>query len=62
MRKEAFFDPIKDELDTLLDPRSFVGRAPEQVDTFLKEWVEPALNDKELKDAVTNGVKVELNV
>ncbi len=28
VRKGAYFDPIKDELDALLDPRSFIGRAP----------------------------------
>jgi adenylosuccinate lyase len=31
------------ELKELADPREFVGRAPEQVDRFLEEWVEPVL-------------------
>ena len=31
------------ELEELMDPRRFVGRAPEQVDRFLESWVEPAL-------------------
>lgn len=31
------------ELDALVDPRRFVGRAPEQVARFLEEWVSPAL-------------------
>ncbi len=30
-------------LTELLDPRRFVGRAPEQVDAFLAGWVEPVL-------------------
>ena len=62
LRKDSYFDPIKGDLDELLDPKSFVGRAAEQVDDFLKEWVEPALADEELKAAVQNGEKVELNV
>jgi adenylosuccinate lyase len=31
------------ELERLLDPTRFVGRAPEQVDRFLDEWVAPLL-------------------
>jgi adenylosuccinate lyase len=31
------------ELEALMDPRRFVGRAPEQVDRFLESWVEPVL-------------------
>jgi adenylosuccinate lyase len=62
VRKDAYFDPIKDDLDALLDPRSFIGRAPQQVDKFLKEWVGPALEDAELKAAVDKGDKAELNV
>jgi adenylosuccinate lyase len=43
IRADPYFSPIVPQLDVLLDPRSFVGRAPEQVDSFLKEWVHPAL-------------------
>lgn len=62
VRKDPYFDPIKGELESLLDPTSFIGRAPEQVDKFLKEWVEPALADEELKKAVQKAGKAELNV
>lgn len=62
VREDPYFDPIKDELDQLLNPRTFVGRAPEQVDRFLKEWVEPALADEELKEALAKTDKVELSV
>jgi adenylosuccinate lyase len=40
---DAFFAPVHDELDDLLDPATFTGRAPEQVARFLAEEVEPAL-------------------
>ncbi len=32
------------ELETLVDPRRFVGRAPEQVAHMLEEWVAPVLS------------------
>lgn len=31
---DAYFAPITDKLDKLLDPRAFVGRAPSQVSLF----------------------------
>ena len=43
VKKEPYFAPVVGQLDKLLDPATFVGRAPEQVDGFLKEWVRPAL-------------------
>ena len=62
VRKDGYFDPIKDELDALLDPRSFIGRAPQQVDKFLNDWVAPALTDAELKTTLEKGDKAELSV
>lgn len=62
IRNDPYFDPIKANLDALLEPSSFVGRAPEQVDSFLKDWVEPALADKEIQEAIGKSVKVELSV
>ncbi|MQA89348.1 MAG: adenylosuccinate lyase [Gemmatimonas sp.] len=37
------FGVTRDELEEELRPEKYVGRAPEQVDQFLLEWVEPAL-------------------
>ncbi|KAF6749496.1 adenylosuccinate lyase [Ephemerocybe angulata] len=62
VRADPYFEPIIAELDSLLDPASFIGRAPQQVDGFLKNWVEPALADKELQDAIGGSKKVELSV
>ncbi|KAK0231243.1 L-Aspartase-like protein [Armillaria fumosa] len=62
IQTDPYFDPIKGDLETLMDPQSFIGRAPEQVDGFLKEWVEPALADADLQDAIRKSVKVELSV
>lgn len=62
IRADPYFDPIKNDLDTLLEPSSFIGRAPEQVDSFLKSWVYSALDDAELKEAIDKSSNVELNV
>lgn len=62
IRKDSYFDPIVSDLDSLLDPASFIGRAPEQVDSFIKKWVEPALAGDEVKEAIQKAGKVELSV
>ncbi|HUE97503.1 MAG TPA: adenylosuccinate lyase [Longimicrobiaceae bacterium] len=38
------FGVTRAELEEELKPERFVGRAPEQVDQFLREWVQPALD------------------
>lgn len=43
-----------------LDPKSFVGRAPEQVDNFLQEWVTPALEP--FQQAIKGAKGVQLSV
>lgn len=43
VRSDDFFDPIQAQLDSLLDPRTFIGRASEQTVRFLANEVEPTL-------------------
>jgi adenylosuccinate lyase len=43
VKRTAFFAPIHGKLASLLDPSTFTGRAPEQVDRFLAEEVRPLL-------------------
>ncbi len=38
-----YFEPIHDQIQSLLDPSTFIGRAPEQVEEFLIEEVAPIL-------------------
>ena len=40
---DDYFAPIHGKLNQMLDPANFIGRAPEQVEAFLKYEVEPAL-------------------
>ncbi|XP_011263418.1 adenylosuccinate lyase [Camponotus floridanus] len=50
IRKDSYFAPILPQLDDLLNPATFVGRAPEQVVEFLEEEVYPMLeNYKEIE-------------
>ena len=43
IRADEFFAPVHAELDDLLEPAGFVGRAPQQVLSFLEEEVAPRL-------------------
>ena len=56
LKAEPAFGKVDFEL--LLDPRKFVGRAPEQVAEFLEEHIEPI----QTRYAATIGMKAELNV
>lgn len=38
------FDMTRDEIDALLDPARHIGRAPQQVDRFLADHVQPVLD------------------
>ncbi|CAL1678695.1 unnamed protein product [Lasius platythorax] len=58
IRRDPYFLPILPQLDALLDPTTFVGRAPEQVVEFLEEEVYPVLENYEGLDSET----VELNI
>jgi hypothetical protein len=60
VKADKFFEPIWADLDKLLDPSTFVGRAPEQVDRFLKDFVAPALEP--YKAALETSVAAELTV
>lgn len=60
VRQDSYFAPIVGRLDELLDPSSFTGRAPQQVDSFLAKWVRPALEP--YKEALAKSGAAELSV
>jgi adenylosuccinate lyase len=60
IKRDVYFEPIWGILDDLLDPKTFIGRAPEQVHEFVKEWVEPALRPYE--EEIAKAKSVELTV
>ncbi|XP_028346441.1 adenylosuccinate lyase isoform X8 [Physeter macrocephalus] len=47
IQADAYFSPIHSQLDHLLDPSSFTGRASQQVQRFLEEEVHPLLRPYE---------------
>uniref|UniRef100_A0A1B6MKD4 Adenylosuccinate lyase n=2 Tax=Graphocephala atropunctata TaxID=36148 RepID=A0A1B6MKD4_9HEMI len=49
IRQHPYFQTILDQLDSLLDPSTFVGRAPDQVTEFLRDEVAPVLKKYEGK-------------
>ena len=58
--KDPLFAAVHDDLERLVDPILFVGRAPEQVDEFLTEEIDPVLeaNKALLQIESTDGVNV----
>lgn len=59
VKKDKFFQPIWEELDSLLEPSTFVGRAPQQVEKFVQKDVTNAL--KPFQNYL-NDEQVKLNV
>lgn len=55
---DPLFGLSREEIDSVMKPENFVGRAPQQVDDFLNEYVNPILDTN--KDLL--GVEVEINV
>lgn len=43
VRADPYFEPIKHDLNDLLNPSSYIGRAVEQVTEFLEEEVKPII-------------------
>ncbi len=41
IKADGRFAAVKDKIDSILSPENFVGRAPEQVDEFLAEYIDP---------------------
>ena len=52
------FGMTKEEIEAILEPKNFVGRAPEQTAEFLEEVVQPILD----ANADILGLTAEINV
>lgn len=53
IKQDARFEVVHAKLDDMIDPRKFVGRAPEQVDDFISEEIDPILAaNKDLLEVV----------
>ncbi|KAI3654852.1 hypothetical protein MP228_000232 [Amoeboaphelidium protococcarum] len=57
IQRDQYFAPVHDQLSDLLNPTSFVGRAPEQCKDFIQQCVKPVLEpfqDKLAESATLN--------
>ena len=52
------FGMTRDQLNAIMKPENFVGRAPEQTEEFLRDYVRPILDEN--RDSL--GLKAEINV
>jgi adenylosuccinate lyase len=58
IKADDFFNLSEQEIDAIIDPKKFVGRAPNQVIEFIEEYVKPIIDAN--KEAVE--IKSEINV
>jgi len=59
IKADPLFAKVANRVDALVNPREFVGRAPEQVDEFLRDHVQPIL---ESRKSLLTGAAEEINV
>ena len=60
IRLTNYFAPIFGELDLLMDPKTFTGRASQQVVSFVEKEVDPLL--QEYQDILSASKKVDIDV
>lgn len=60
VRADPYFNPIIDELQSLLDPSTYIGRSAEQVTEFISDEVQPVLY--KYKDILNKQTTVSLNI
>lgn len=58
IKKSSYFSAVHDQLDQIMDPIAFVGRAPQQVSHFINEEVLPVL--KPYRDHLEGTASVSL--
>jgi adenylosuccinate lyase len=59
LRTEPAFASVRDDLDSLCDPTRFIGRAPEQVEEYLSQEVDPLLEQHAASiEGLTGEVRV----
>ena len=58
IKNDDMFAAVKDRLDGILDAKNFIGRAPQQVEEFIANEINPAIEESGVK----LGQKGEVNV
>jgi adenylosuccinate lyase len=62
IKRAKFFEPIIPELEELLKPETFIGRSPEQVESFYQREVSVALEKYVKAGTLKLGEAAELHV
>ena len=62
IRRTEFFKPIVGQLDQLLEPRNYYGRATEQVEEFTGPGGEVETALEKYADVIGDGGRVDLNI
>ena len=60
IQKDPKFAAVHDKLENMMDPKLFLGRAPQQVDEFLAEFIDPVLETSKDLIAVENVDRVNV--
>ncbi|GAB0093676.1 Adenylosuccinate lyase [Sergentomyia squamirostris] len=60
IKADPYFAPILNQIDAILDPQTFIGRAPQQVEEFLQEEVAQVL--AKYKDVLKGQKPVQLAI
>ena len=55
---DVMFAAVHNQLTVLLDPMRFIGRAPQQVDEFLEEVVDPLLSRHQIPTATLDAITI----
>lgn len=53
IKKDPLFDAVKDEIDGIMDPINFIGRAKEQTEEFIAEVIQPILQSNPIEPTET---------
>lgn len=54
---DKMFGLKREEIESVLNPKNYIGRAKEQVEDFVKDYIKPILKNSDIKD-----IEVELKV
>ncbi len=60
IKEDPAFASVKDDIDAIINPVDFIGRAPDQVVTFIENEVKPVVQrlESEWKNAETSSINV----
>jgi len=63
IKNDPHFSSVKDKIDAMMHPANFVGRAPNQVEEFITEEIDPVLERyKNLMEKVDKSKATQVNV